>query len=209
MPTLRRSFVRDESIVFSSQAVTQFWMFSLYDYYPKWEYEGVPSEVEKTRSLLSDFQSGNNSSLVADRVSNAILNEFPNKYELNKWHLSVIPAANHEESKIRFKNFVNRVCSNTGISSGYDFIKLRNQVEVGKVWNKNIVKNLKFDIHAVKDKNIFLFDDMITTGSSFHQSANALKASGARIIIGVFLCKTYDAANDGPPYWNNNNSFWQ
>ncbi|MFA6183473.1 MAG: ComF family protein [Parcubacteria group bacterium] len=46
-----------------------------------------------------------------------------------------------------------------------------------------------FDINQIKEKNIFLIDDIATTGSTLFECAKVLKESGAKKVYGIVLTR--------------------
>ena len=50
---------------------------------------------------------------------------------------------------------------------------------------------LHLDTYYFKDKEICVFDDVVTTGKSYADFANKLEDSGAHVLGGMFLGKTY------------------
>lgn len=56
--------------------------------------------------------------------------------------------------------------------------------------NKNITPYLTINSEQYKGKNVLLFDDVITSGSSFKQVSAKLLETGAKSVTGIFLSKT-------------------
>jgi hypoxanthine phosphoribosyltransferase len=65
----------------------------------------------------------------------------------------------------------------------------------------NKTKNLTYDASVFNGKHVLLFDDVKTSGGSFIQNANKIKALGASNVTGVFLGETYDSFAKGTPSW--------
>ena len=50
---------------------------------------------------------------------------------------------------------------------------------------------IDFDIPFFKDKEVCVFDDVVTTGKSYARFANLLEENGANVVGGMFLGKTF------------------
>ena len=51
--------------------------------------------------------------------------------------------------------------------------------------------NVFFKRHAVKGKDIYVFDDVVTTGASYAIFANQLEMFGGHVLGGLFLGRTH------------------
>ena len=60
------------------------------------------------------------------------------------------------------------------------------------VSHANKVSNLSYNASFIAGKTVLLFDDVMTSGSSFTQNATRLKGTGALKVIELFLARTID-----------------
>jgi ATP-dependent DNA helicase RecQ len=90
-----------------------------------------------------------------------------------------------------------------GCTNGYEFIKVTKNSEASHLGGKarGDISNISISDSQIKDKTIYLFDDVITSGKTFVALANALREAGAKEVIGFFLAKTYDSRRLGEPNW--------
>jgi len=67
----------------------------------------------------------------------------------------------------------------------------RSQTKLKEKERRKNIKNAFICIQPkiIKNKNIILFDDILTTGSTLKEAANVLKKSGAKKIFGLILAK--------------------
>jgi ATP-dependent DNA helicase RecQ len=170
--------------------------FYFMPYYPK-RYDVPPTEVGY-RKLVWEFKDGNPDIAlgVAQDVNRHITRILP-RLESESWWLSIIPASEKVKTERRFRFFVDRTCRLTGLENGFSLI-FRSQ-DTASIKGKNsedrdVIGTLGFK--DVRNKNILLFDDVITTGKSFYEVAKHLKSLGASKVVGLFLAKTEHWEND-------------
>ena len=85
-----------------------------------------------------------------------------------------------------------RVIGRAGYSvrNGFDVITISEDRENSREQKRsNTIANLNFS-GSVYGKDVILFDDITTRGTSFIQAANALKARGSRSVYGLFIGRT-------------------
>lgn len=177
--------------------------YALFYYYSKKDFPTLPKELDSIREILWEFKDGNHSSDFADVVSKAIysLREF----DLTSFSACIIPASTNKKTKLRFYNFLSKVCNFLNIENGYTFIQVVKDHEQTKgSSSKDLLQYLEFNKEKIRNKSILLFDDVITSGQSFVQCANQLKKCGAKKVIGIFLGKTYSVFKHGEPEWMKN-----
>jgi ATP-dependent DNA helicase RecQ len=152
----------------------------------------VSDELEVSRKAVWEFKNGNLGSYVAEAISKDIsLLNLSNPF--SDWWLCVIPASTKEDNQRRFAKFCEEFCSNTGMNNGYSLITNKYDRKAAHLQeDRNTVNAIEsVEINNVAGKRILLFDDLYTTGKSFLNMANALKANGAIEVVGLFLGKTH------------------
>ena len=175
--------------------------FALFEYYSRREFQAVPIEIETNRNEVYDFKNGLNTDLVANKIKNALLNEF--KDITQEHRISIIPASTKLKNAKRFYKFCEILSKELVIVNSYESIVLAQDHEPTKGdANKNILEYLKFNQSYIGGK-MFLFDDIKTTGRSFVQCADMLMKLGAEDVTGIFIGETYSTYKNGYPKWYN------
>lgn len=165
--------------------------FHYYCFKPYYPVRFNVNEVElKARKLVYNFKDGIRpaQSVVAEMVS-TFLNEKFDSFE--NMVFMVIPASTAYKTQIRFQSFCQIVSRRVGIANGCGGITVEvDREELKGNCGANKIANLSFDLHFIVGKHIVLFDDVITSGKSFQQTAEKLLELGAEEVIGLFLAKT-------------------
>lgn len=159
-----------------------------YDYYPKNRYPYVDATAEANRRAVWNFKDG------ASYIGVSILSDFLegnySESQRRTLTLCVIPASTEAKNITRYRSMCRQICEKYNLTNGFDFIKIvydRNDSREQK--SSNTIANLTFSNNVI-GKDIILFDDITTRGTSFVQVANELKKNGARSVYGVFIGKT-------------------
>jgi hypothetical protein len=175
-------------------------------YYAKNKYPNVPDTINSERKFVYDFKDGvpNTNYKAAIRIGSAIIDRFTPIVLNNKNTVCcIIPASTIEATYRRFYNFCEKISNLLGCTNGYEFIKVTKNSEASHLGGKarGDISNISISDSQIKDKTIYLFDDVITSGKTFVALANALREAGAKEVIGFFLAKTYDSRRLGEPNW--------
>lgn len=159
-----------------------------YDYYPKNRYPFIDATNESNRRAVWSFKDGSSS------IGVSILSDFLEgnytKEQMSNLVLCVIPASTTNKNEARYKTMCSQVCSRFQILNGFSYIQIvydRSNSREQK--SSNTIANLTFS-GPISGKDVILFDDITTRGTSFIQVANELKKIGARTVYGVFIGKT-------------------
>ena len=165
-------------------------IFAIHDYYPK---SGIGNDVDKeikaVRMLVYRFKNGHETTtkytaeIIVDSIKKA-------KIYLENTCLMIIPASKPENTNKRFRNFCSIVAKALKIENGFNYLSAIEHEETKGSANKNIVPYLILNSEQYSGKNVLLFDDVITSGTSFHQIAAKLLKTGAKSVTGIFLAKT-------------------
>lgn len=67
----------------------------------------------------------------------------------------------------------------------------------------NVNEAFLADASFVKNKNIIIVDDVVTTGATLEACANALKSAGAKVIVALSLARAVPTSNGFSDYENN------
>lgn len=108
-----------------------------------------------------------------------------------------VPTSNREQYGTRFGEFCKRVSELSGIENGFaHIVVMQNRKAVhehrhGKKKCEVKPQIIDFDTRYFQDKDVCVFDDVVTTGKSYANFANMLEANGANVVGGMFLGKTF------------------
>lgn len=108
-----------------------------------------------------------------------------------------VPASTQGKNESRYKAFCNRVSELCGILNGYSHVSVSGERlavhEHRKDKEKTITKTqvVEFDESFFKGKDIYVFDDVVTTGTSYALFANQLETFGGNVLGGLFLGRTH------------------
>ena len=145
--------------------------FYIHDYYPT-RCKDISVFDRKTSNLVFRFKEGRQAALVAKIFSLCIARMPFFKEKAANAVLIPIPAATRERNIARFARF----CSL--LSQGQDKLS-----------------NLIFHPDYFKGRDVFLIDDIISSGENFTQMKRKLIQLGAKSVTGLFLGKTVKSEN--------------
>ncbi len=147
-----------------------------------WNFKNTPG---KTSSIQHEQALGN----LLPRLTRMLNNTFGEKLQLLT--LVCIPGSSAEKTEARYKVFSNRLCSMTGMGNAYNHINVIRCGEEKKFGGQGIeTSNLSFDADFFANKNVIIFDDIITKGESMLRFKRKLESLGAIVIAGVSIGKT-------------------
>ena len=156
-------------------------------YFPK-RYNVNPTD-DFNRNLIYNFKDGYNTEYYLTLFVNFIKET---QLEQKNTVLLPIPASTSLKNEIRFSRILSEIAGKTIIENGFDYIKIINDREAQHLSNNKVInkKNYTINYSKIKNKNIILIDDIITTGSGFSSLAKDLISHGANNVQGLFLGKT-------------------
>ncbi|MGL5904381.1 MAG: ComF family protein, partial [Cetobacterium sp.] len=157
------------------------------NYYPK--RVEVGEEEEKTRKLVYDFKDGKNKEYYAN-----LIKDYMQKNNISKENLTIvpIPASSSSKNHKRYYELFKELSDSLNIENGFDYIKVTSDRDAKHLSEDrdNSNKNYEIDYNKIKNKNILLLDDIITTGNGFSELSNELIKNGSKEVKGLFLAKT-------------------
>ena len=163
-----------------------------YYYMPK-RYVDVSEDSEYARKLIYNFKDGIvfDNNFIYQLVYNELFDWFNDCYE----HLTFanIPASTIESNKRRYESFSNELCSSLCCHNGYHHIHIVQETQPKHQSGEGRVK-YELDKDFFTSKNIFIFDDVVTTGMSMLRFSDELKKVGANVICALSIGKTYNEA---------------
>lgn len=174
--------------IYVNNKYREFKSYYVYDYFPKNRYgNDVDKEISDIRELVYDFKDGYNSSDVGNIISDCIQKE---KINLRNSCFVIIPASTPEKTEDRFSYFCQIVCESIKVKNSFDAITSVPRAATKGTSEGNKIKHFTFNNSFYKNKNVILFDDIRTSGTSYIQVLTELMNTGARNVTGVFLAKT-------------------
>ena len=162
----------------------------IHDYYPVSRYKNITTEAKRASNLILRFKEGENWALVAKLFSLAI-SRMSFYHGVDNPVLIPIPASTYERHRQRYARFCHRLAKYLKIEDGYRAILIKEDREQLKgTKSQDKISNLVFNKEYITGKDIFLIDDVVTTGQNFIQIKQKLIQLGAASVFGLFLGKT-------------------
>lgn len=182
--------------------------FYSYNYYPTTaNIECNPSEWE-IRRLIWDFKYNPSKTseknhfeallLVHSTISKILENTFFNL--ISNLTLVCIPASTRIINNLRYEKFSNDLCKSLGMINAFPYITIKTEKTPKHLGGAGKIE-LEFDSEFFKDKNIILFDDVITTGNSMRFFKYKMENLGANVIAGLSIGKTQHERSKNPIYY--------
>ena len=164
--------------------------YAIHDYYPKSGIgNDVDNEIKTVRKFIYSFKNGHEADI--EYAAKIIVESVKKKkIDLENTCLMIIPASKPENTNKRFQKFCSIVAKDLKIENGFNYLSAVEHEETKGSIDKNIVPYLILQPEQYNGKNVLLFDDVITSGTSFKQVAAKLLETGAKSVTGVFLAKT-------------------
>lgn len=169
---------------------------SFFRYYPT-RIKNVGMDAIFDRQTIFDFKDGLNHAEVAKYVAKMLVKKFGRK--VKNVVFSCVPASTQERNEARNKQFSELVCELSGAIDGFSHVKVvgeRIAVHGTKVKKEERLKrikeneNIKVDADFFRNKIVCVWDDVVTTGTSFCAYTAQLEQVGAHVTNGIFLGKT-------------------
>lgn len=166
--------------------------FYIHDYYPMSHSVKLTAQQKRVSNLVFRFKEGKTTPLAAKIFSLAI-GRMPFLAESKDAVLIPIPASSRAKNELRFSSFCELLSKKIGVTNGYNAIEINYDREPMKgLKNQDKLFNLSFNAELFAGKDVFLIDDIITTGSGFVQIKRKLMELGAKSVIGLFLGRSVE-----------------
>lgn len=172
--------------------------YFFYWYYPKKHFPVVTDKDQEARELIWHFKDGYCSAQdkVLDMLYKKLYNEFGNN--LNKLTFVCIPASTNERHRIRYQNFMATLCNKTGMKNAFEYIAIAKETEASHITGVKELPKYNIDTNFFCDKQVILFDDIITRGSSISIMKRLLEKAGANVIAAITIGRTYSDFHGSP-----------
>lgn len=164
--------------------------FYIHDYYPT-RCKNIGVEDRKTSNLVFRFKEGQQAALVAKIFSLCIARMPFYKEKAANAVLIPIPAATRERNAARFARFCSLLSRRLKITDGFRATWIREDREQMKgTHGLDKLSNLIFHPVYFQGRDVFLVDDIVSTGENFTQMKRRLMQLGANSVTGLFLGRT-------------------
>lgn len=161
--------------------------FYITEYLPKRYMATI--EQEQDREMCYAFKNG----ILTDTMKNMFLSKIQEIIHNQKegWTICFIPASSAQKTLVRFKNLAAAI-KDAGYNVEQKAIYNIHDKESGYLTGKtgNPIDGFGFDGSKISGRKILLIDDIITRGTTFNLTADALRSNGAQSVTGLFLAKT-------------------
>lgn len=168
----------------------------LLNYYPTTcDFEATSDEWDD-RYLVWNFKNtpGKTSELQHDSALDEIIPRLSQKLQetfggdLKYLTLVCIPASSQKKTQLRYEEFSERICQETGMSNAYSHITIngeRGAKHAGEDTTGNITYTLEKDYFS--GRNILLFDDVVTKGDSMRSWKQKMELCGSTVIAAMSI----------------------
>ncbi|MCE8725412.1 ribonucleotide-diphosphate reductase subunit alpha [Phocaeicola vulgatus] len=171
-------------------------MYHFVKYFPV-RIRNVGEDAIENRKLVWGFKDADREITlkVARMTASYLLNEFGDR--VKNIVFVCIPASTYEQNENRYRFFCEQVCSLAGVVNGFSHIRLladRPSVHENRKKKTHADfsdQSVKFDEDFFKEKDVLIYDDVVTTGTSYAELADRLEFFGANVLGGLFLGKTF------------------
>ena len=183
-------YVQEASSQFVGRLMGGALCFYIHDYYPT-RCKGIAVEDRKTSNLVFRFKEGQQAALVAKIFSLCIARMPFYKEKAANAVLIPIPAATRERNAARFARFCSLLSRRLKITDGFRATWIREDREQMKgTHGLDKLSNLIFHPIYFQGRDVFLVDDIVSTGENFTQMKRRLMQLGANSVTGLFLGRT-------------------
>lgn len=152
------------------------------DRYIVWNFKNDPTKVSSDDHEASMMW-------VVQNVKDKLLETF-GKESLKYLTLVCIPASSKTNTERRYKDFSSRLCGETGMTNSYPYVNIT-QDGTPKHLGGTRKPVVSYDEDFFKNKNVIIFDDVITSGGSMLRMKEKLVRMGATVIAGISIGKTF------------------
>jgi len=152
------------------------------DRYLIWNFKNTPGKT-------SSYQHDSALEELIPRLSKLLNDTFG--LDIKNLTLVCIPASSYLKTQLRYEDFSERICKETGMLNAYTHIYVngeRGAKHEGEGTSGNI--SFSFDKDFFNGKNVLLFDDVVTMGDSMRTWKSKLESIGANVIASMSVGKT-------------------
>ncbi len=169
-------------------------VYSFFKYYPT-SVRNIPDQDMANRKAVWCFKDGdskNNSNydIILNRTLDICYKLINNTFGNNSKYLTLfcIPASSRAKNELRYRNFSNLLCAKTNMINSFNHVYVTHDGNPKHISYFNKVPNVvNINRPFFKNKNILIFDDIITKGVSIVNMGQLLESTGATVIGALTL----------------------
>ena len=109
--------------------------------------------------------------------------------DISKLTLVCIPSSKEIVNNRRYKDFAEKLCSQTGMDNGFSNIWVSSDGDAKHLGGSS-PSEISLNPSYFNGRYVILFDDVITSGSSMERFKRILESVGATVIGGLSIGKT-------------------
>ena len=157
-------------------------------------------EYENARRIIWGFKDGR---VTVDGIVSLKLKSIF-EYGRKKFTFVCIPASTQEKTNRRYNYFMNRVCEQTGMANGYNYVRITKE---GPATHLEGGEGCEYecDKEFFKGRRVIVFDDVYTRGRHLETMKEKLEAAGAEVWAAFFLGMTCRDFRDNPWFYDEDN----
>lgn len=166
--------------------------YALYQYVPQRCLGRAPFELQDLHRVILAFKDGRNvyTRWAARRFAYAL-----SGMDMRDVAIACVPASTAYADARRWKRFSHMLCTMTRAMDAYPHVhvagsRTRAHVTGEHALAANIKHYVTIDLDWFRGRKVVVIDDIITTGQSSEAFIALLKASGAQVMMALFLAKT-------------------
>lgn len=166
--------------------------YALLDYYPKRMMYRASFDQQMANHMILGFKDGLN---VYTRWAARLFSQALSFMDLSDTVVVCIPASTRYSHVRRWKRFSELLCRHTGAVNGFDRIRVSGSRRRTHITGDcELATNIKHYVHIDEEwfrgRRVLVIDDICTTGQSSDAFIAAIEASGATVVMALFLAKT-------------------
>lgn len=166
--------------------------YALFDYIPERKLKKASFELQDLHRMIIGFKNGRN---IYTRWASYCFAQALADMDLSEVAVVCIPASTRYSNSRRWKRFANTLCRLTGAVNGFDRVQVSGSRKRAHITGEyELATNIKHYVHIdaewFRGRKVLVIDDIYTTGRSSAAFMGAIEATGATVIMAMFLAKT-------------------
>jgi hypothetical protein len=194
----REAFEEITNIVSKWEKISSCPNYSLYYYYPKNDTKLLIDVKDiQIRRDIWEFKDG--SYYIFSSSVSSILKHFFGEH-LKYVTFVCVPPSKSVNYTLRYKKFSSSLCKELGMEDGCPHINVISDRGASHLGYSGDSNNYILEQNFFDNKNVIIFDDIITTGKSISLMRDKLRDNGARVLCSITLGRTVHQLMGKHPY---------